>query len=65
MAENNVIHLGENSPEHVAYKLLRTIAMAENVAIDEWGKADREWIITTYVECLKAVKTGNHRYSTK
>ncbi|MEP9349193.1 hypothetical protein [Xanthobacter sp. KR7-225] len=58
-----VVHIGENSPEQVAYKLLGAVAHAEgklvNGLVHAKEKATREWILDTYAECLQA--TLNHR----
>jgi siderophore synthetase component len=59
MAENTVVHIGENSPEHVAYRLLHDIANVEDKILhrsrDNPGKvADRKWVLDTYAECLRA-----------
>lgn len=61
MADAPVVHIGENSPEQVAHKLLLEIANAENMtfyANASSGKktADRKWILDTYAECLYAVR---------
>jgi hypothetical protein len=59
-----VVHIGENSPEHVAYRLLVDIARIERKAFSHgdlssgWSTADRKWVLDTYAECLKAAK-GN------
>jgi hypothetical protein len=51
-----VVHIGENSPEEVAYKLLRTIAsnegktLSSNVA--DKATADRKWLLDAYAECF-------------
>jgi hypothetical protein len=54
-----------DSPEQVAYKLLETIADVERkllrFAIERdrspgWTIADKEWILGTYADCLRAVK---------
>lgn len=60
MADKPVIHIGENSPEEVAYKLLNNIADVEgkSLVLNPTGKrdtADREWILDTYAECIDAV----------
>lgn len=60
------IHLGENSPEHVAYKLLNHIAHLEskslNGSIDHPERnASRKWLLDTYAECVNAVR--GHRPS--
>jgi len=48
------------SPEGVAFDLLRIIATAENKSFhhgsNEGQVADREWILDTYAECLRAAK---------
>ncbi len=48
------------TPEAVAYALLHDVAVAEGVTLKaERGgaiPADRDWILTTYSECLKAAK---------
>jgi hypothetical protein len=58
-----VVHIGENSPQHVAYKLLEMIAKVENKYLYEpsekfrdYSVADREWILKTYAQCLTAVQ---------
>ena len=55
MAENTVVHIGENSPEQVAYKLMRDIARAEKVSLEGTNiTSNREWIIKTYIMCRQA-----------
>ncbi len=58
MADEAVVHIGENSPEYVAYQLFRHITVTEKKATSRVGniKADRKWILDTYAECLDAVK---------
>ncbi len=60
MADEAVVHIGENSPEHVAYRLLRDVAWAEGMAksTGHMFETDRKWILDTYAECLGAVKSG-------
>ncbi len=59
MADEAVVHIGENSPEHVAYRLLKDVAWAEEMATEyDRFKGDRKWILNTYAECLEAVKGG-------
>jgi hypothetical protein len=58
---DTVVHMGENSPEHVAHKLLHEIADIEKKAFHNepssgWTTADRAWVLDTYRECLMAVK---------
>jgi hypothetical protein len=61
MADETVVHIGENSPEQVAYRLMHEIAEVERIAIisgdlqPQWTRAGRAWILDTYQECLYAV----------
>jgi hypothetical protein len=51
------------TPEAVAFELLRVIAYAESKDIGQqnmnFKKPDRQWILDTYTECLKAT-VGEH-----
>jgi hypothetical protein len=55
-----VVHIGENSPEQVAYKQMLEIANVERKTLHAsapssgWTAADRKWILDTYAECLRA-----------
>ena len=53
-----VVHIGENSPEQVALKLVEVVANLESRELYASGKnpADRRWILDTYAECLAAVR---------
>jgi hypothetical protein len=66
MAETaTVVHIGENSPEEVAYKLLVTIASNEKKTLSDRtsgsATADRKWLLDTYAECLSTVRTPGSR----
>jgi hypothetical protein len=71
MADNTIVHMGENSPEQVAFKLLHEIAQVEGKVFhtnpsEGRQTADRRWILSTYRECLKTVKghlTPNNKAS--
>ncbi|HEY2872871.1 MAG TPA: hypothetical protein VGJ56_13190 [Reyranella sp.] len=61
MADDTTVHIGENSPEQVAYKLFRHIAFVEGKKVegrmnDSSPPADRKWILTTYWECVRTVR---------
>ena len=60
MADAPIVHIGENSPEHIAYRLMRDIAVIENrpivTAREIVNRADRKWLLDTYAECLEAVR---------
>ena len=55
-----VVHIGENSPEYIAYKLLEIIASNEKKtlhgAVGSNATADRKWLLDLYGECLRAVR---------
>ncbi len=58
MAESSVVHIGENSPEEVAYKLMKDIYAAE----DKYNKGrSRDEILNLYAECLLAVRSPQTR----
>lgn len=54
-----VVHIGENSPENIAYKLLELIAQTEKTP--PVTARDRKWILDTYAECLQAVRAPHFR----
>lgn len=60
MADAPVVHIGENSPEKIAYMLMERIADLEGRSLfrrsDARENADREYILSTYSECLLAAK---------
>jgi hypothetical protein len=60
MADAPVVHIGENSPEEVAYKLMERIAFVEGKVLLGMGTArpDRKWVLDTYKECLNTVRTA-------
>lgn len=55
-----VVHIGENSPEQVAWKLLGAVAYAEDKQVYHASSGDnpcdRAYILDTYAECLHAVR---------
>jgi hypothetical protein len=53
-SDNTVVHIGENSPEQVAYKLMHDVFAHEN-----HQKLTREIILDTYAECLRTVRVPN------
>jgi hypothetical protein len=64
MADSVNMH-GSPPPEEVAYKLLYLVAWGENKNLDDWGKADRKWILDTYAECLLTIQNPAARMSTR
>jgi hypothetical protein len=61
-----VVHIGENSPQQIAYKLLLLIAAKEGKLLDEpsgggHATADRKWLLDTYAECLRTVQNPSNR----
>ncbi len=49
------------SREEVAFKLLYLVAWGENIDLEAWGKASRDWILGTYAECLRTVEDPHAR----
>jgi hypothetical protein len=56
MTDQTVVHIGENSPERIAYLLLYEIANVEGKSISQGGGVDRKWILDTYAECINVVR---------
>lgn len=62
MTDKTVVHMGENSPEKVAFDLMELVAQVEKKSRFFEGlkpgyvTMDRKWILDTYAECLTAVK---------
>jgi len=57
-----VVHIGENSPEQIAYKLLLLIASKElEGSYNDHATAGRKWLLDTYAECLLAVRNPTTR----
>jgi hypothetical protein len=56
---NRPVSLEGDSPEVVAFALLRYLAQLEQATARDTGVVfDREWMLDAYAECLDAVK-GN------
>ena len=60
MSDAPVVHIGENSPEQVAYRLMHHISLIENRDLSGGGNtpADREWILRTFDQCRSVVNAG-------
>lgn len=59
MADGTVVHIGENSPEYVAYKLLHDIMSAEGRTFNASSSkqiVDRTYILKTYYQCWQVAK---------
>lgn len=54
MAGEPVVHIGENSPEQVAWRM--TDVLLRIIEKKELGKITRKEFLDTYSECLEAVK---------
>ncbi|GAB2179399.1 hypothetical protein [Dongia sp. agr-C8] len=66
MSENGTEHPTDESPESVAYRLMLLVADLENRTLHgnpakDRVNADRQWILDTYAECLKAIRTPEQR----
>jgi hypothetical protein len=57
MSHGTTLRIGENSPEHVAYKLFYDVMSAEGRTIIQGnnGTVDRAYILRTYWECRRVV----------
>jgi hypothetical protein len=64
-ADTPIVHIGENSPEQVAYKLLQIVASNEGKSLTGGATADRKWLLDTYAECLHTVRNPNTRHREK
>ena len=66
MADKPVVHIGESSPEKIAYTLLHDVMTAEKKTLvmhrQEGGitQADRKYLLDTYAECLAAAQGRRH-----
>jgi hypothetical protein len=62
MAGEPVVHIGENSPEQVAFRLLQIIADVEGRQLYGHGenKVDREWLLKTYSQCIFIVNRSSN-----
>ena len=62
MSETPVVHIGEGSPEQIAYRLMLDVMKVENRVISTTAAAgphtpaDRHYLLNTYHECLMAVR---------
>jgi hypothetical protein len=61
-----VIHIGENSSEHLAYKLTEITADVEDKVLHRGGDrrdkmADRKRILDTYTACIRTVRNASSR----
>ncbi len=61
MTDQTTVHIGENSPEQVAFKLMSLVAEVEGRENYAHGAhpMDREWILRTYAQCLAVVHRAN------
>ncbi|AWO91947.1 MULTISPECIES: hypothetical protein [Bradyrhizobium] len=50
------VHVGENSPEQIAFKLMQAIATAEGMNLLQQNASNRAWILKTYAQCLETVR---------
>ena len=55
MADAPAAHIGENSPEQIAFKLLERIRVQESEAFE------RKKYLDTYAECLSTVRNPEGR----
>jgi hypothetical protein len=62
MSVGTTLHIGENSLEHIAYKLFCDVMYAEGRTIiqDNNGTVDRAYILRTYLECRRVGLGRSH-----
>ena len=66
MNADNIIQIAENSPEKVAFDLLKIIATFEGKGFHDANrpsKPDRKYILDTYAEILQTVRSPHLRSS--
>jgi hypothetical protein len=68
MADNAGSRGAENTPEKVALDLLYIIAHLERRALhsgasEGWTSADRQWVLSTYTECIRAIRDDSQNRS--
>ena len=51
MSDQTVIHMGENSPEHIAYRLMLDVQNIEKTT--KWGRKE---LLDLYAECIHTVR---------
>ena len=61
MADDPIVKVGENSPEQVAFQLLRMVATIERVSLSGEATADlrpatKAWLLNTYTDCIHVVR---------
>lgn len=60
MTDIPVLHIGDGSPEQIAFRLLMIIGQSEGKSLDASGYAKpdvtRKWLLDTYAECLDATR---------
>jgi hypothetical protein len=54
------VHIGENSPEGVAFKLYQEILSVEGRTLGP-NILNRKWILDAYAECLRTIKAPYDR----
>jgi hypothetical protein len=61
MPDSPVVHIGENSPEEVAFKLFKEVVLVEIHNGGQPNKMTKKWILDTYAECLITVRAPGTR----
>ena len=61
MADQPAMHIAENTPEHIAYRLLKDVMNLERMTLNAepptgWKTATRAYVLDTYLECIDAVR---------
>lgn len=65
MAEQTVDVGDRGSPEYVAWLLFRTIAVNEGKFVGSTVKADKNWTLHTYEQCLAVARGSTAEHALK
>jgi hypothetical protein len=62
MADPAAMSVESNTPEKIALELMQMIAHIEKMALHSgpsqgWTSADRQWLLSTYAQCIEAVRS--------
>lgn len=65
MTDQSVVHIGENSPEQVAFRLMSIMASIDGFTLHGIGdRPTKEWLIKNYSSCLCTVQNpGNPEFA--
>ena len=53
---DTVVHIGEDSPEHVAYKLMHEVMRADKRQFNDTNPPGRAYLLKAYYDCWLVVR---------